>query len=258
MTDTMTDTMTAAMTDEDRPALSVIMPAYNEEAVIAATIGALCAALEAAAIAYELIVVDDASTDRTAEIVAGLAVSHPAIRPIHNPGPNGYGHAIRRGLAVYRGDAMVVVTSDGADAPKDVVAYAAKIAEGHDCVFGQRFGPGSTVTGYPPLKRLANRLANRLIGWLAGSSYRDFTNGFKCYRRVVVDDMQPLVAGQFNITIEMSLKAVLGGWRAVVVPNDWTERDGGQSSFRILRLVKPYAATLVYCLTRHYLMSVRR
>jgi len=237
---------------------SIVMPAWNEEEVIADTIGALTAHLDRTGHPYEIVVVDDGSTDRTPEILRDLAARHPAIRPVRNPGPGGYGFAIRRGLEHYRGDAVVVVTSDGADAPKDVAAYFDRIALGHDCVFGDRFALGATVTGYPPVKRLVNRLANRLISLLVGRPYRDFTNGFKCYRRHVVDDMQPLVCGQFNITIEMSLKAVLGGWDYAVVPNDWRERGGGSSSFRLLRLVRPYAVTLVFCFARAYLLGIRR
>ena len=237
---------------------SVVMPAYNEEAVIAGTVGALAAALDAAGLRYEILVVDDASADGTAGVVERLAANHPALRLIRNPGPNGYGFAIRKGLEQYTGDAAVIVTSDGADAPKDVIAYFDAIAGGADCAFGARFGAGSTVTGYPPVKRVINRMANRILGWLVRSSYRDFTNGFKCYRRAVIDAMQPLVSGQFNITIEMSLKAVQGGWSFVVLPNDWTEREAGQSTFRILKLVMPYAATMIYCLTLRYLRSIRR
>lgn len=243
----------------DQMRFSIIMPAYNEEGVIEDTVTALCTALDAEAIGYELIIVNDASGDRTGEICAALAARHPAIRPIDNPGPNGYGYAIRKGLEIWTGDAMVVVTSDGADAPADVIAYFRKIEEGYDCAFGARFGAGSTVTGYPPVKRVINRVANRFLGWITGSGgYRDFTNGFKCYRREVIEEMAPLVSGQFNITIEMSLKAVLAGHRYAVVPNDWRQRDAGQSSFRVMRLFKPYAATLIYCLSRHYLTSLRR
>lgn len=237
---------------------SVVMPAWNEEATVGTTLRELTAHLDGTGLAYEIVVVDDGSTDGTAGVLAAAAAAHPAIRPVHNPGPGGYGFAIRKGLEHYRGDAVVVVTSDGADAPKDVAAYFATIAGGHDCVFGNRFGPGSTVTGYPPVKRAMNRLANRLLSWVVGHRYRDFTNGFKCYRRHVIEDMQPLVCGQFNITIEMSLKAVLAGWDYAVVPNDWRERDAGKSSFRLLRLLKPYGMTLLYCLARAYLLKVRR
>lgn len=238
--------------------LSVIMPAYNEEAVVGATVMELTQELQASAIDYEIIVVDDASTDGTAAVLARLAAGNERIRPIHNAGPNGYGFAIRKGLEVYAGDAAVVVTSDGADAPKDVVGYVRLIEAGHDCAFGQRFGAGSRVEGYPPFKRRVNRIANWLLGRLAGSPYRDFTNGFKCYRREVIEAMQPLEAGQFNITIEMSLKAVLGGFSFGVIPTDWRQRGAGQSSFRLFRLVKPYLVTLIYCFAQRSLRTTRR
>jgi len=234
---------------------SIVMPAYNEEEVLAATVQDLTVFLDRSGFRYELIIVDDASADRTGEVARAMAAAHPAIRPIYNNGPNGYGQAIRKGLEHYRGDAAVVVTSDGADAPKDVAAFFELITEGYDCAFGERFGKDSTVVGYPRLKRVVNRLANWLLGLLTGSRYRDFTNGFKCYRREVIDEMQPLRSSQFNITIEMSLKAVLAGRSIAVVPNDWHQRDAGQSSFKILRLIKPYAATMLYCLTRSYLIG---
>lgn len=234
---------------------SIIMPAYNEEAVLEPTVRELCGHLDATGHRYELLIVDDASTDGTGELAGELAARYPAVRVLRNSGSNGYGHAIRCGLAVYRGDAAVVVTSDGADAPKDVEAYFDKIAQGYECAFGSRFGPDSVVEGYPPVKRLINRMANRLIGWVVGSPYRDFTNGFKCYRREVIDRMEPIMSGQFNITIEMSLKAVLDGARYAVVANDWRQRDAGQSSFKVLSLVRPYTATLLYCLCRAYLTN---
>lgn len=238
---------------------SIVMPAYNEAEVITDTVTELCRHLDGTGLQYELIIVDDASTDATGEIIAGLAADHPAIRTLRNDGPNGYGFAIRRGLEIYEGDAVVVVTSDGSDAPADVEAYFRGIAEGYDCVFGDRFGGQSTVTGYPPVKRGVNRVANRILGWLVGGGgYRDFTNGFKCYRREVIDDMSPLITGQFNITIEMSLKAVLAGHRFKVVPTDWRQRDAGQSSFSVVKLIRPYTATLIYCLCRQYLMGIRR
>ncbi len=237
---------------------SVVMPAYNEEAVIEATITELSAHLDGAGYRYEIVVVDDASLDRTAEVLKTLSKRLPQLRAIHNSGPNGYGFAIHKGLNAYKGDAVVIVTSDGADSPKDVAAYFDAILAGADCAFGMRFGSGSTVKGYPPVKKILNRWANWIVGRLARSDYRDFTNGFKCYRRDVVEAMQPIISGQFNITIEMSLKAVLDGWKVTVVPNDWHQREGGQSSFHIRKLIRPYAATLLYCLNRHYIQSIRR
>lgn len=237
---------------------SIIMPAYNEESVIGTTLHGLTEHLEECKFDYEVIVVDDGSRDGTGGVVREIAAENPRIRPVENPGPGGYGFAIRKGLEVYQGDAFVIVTSDGADSPKDVATYFRKIEEGYDCAFGSRFVKGASVEGYPWFKLLVNRLANRMIGLLLRQKYYDFTNGFKCYRRQVVDDMQPLVAGQFNITIELALKSVMAGWRYAVVPVDWRQRDVGKSSFKLMRLVKPYAVTMIYCFARRYLLRVRR
>lgn len=234
----------------DPALLSVVIPAYNEAAVIAPTLRALATALDAEGIAYELVVANDASTDATLEVVEALMAELQHLRHVTNPGPlHGYGHAVRTGLAAFRGDAVAVVMADGADSPADLVAYWRAIEAGADCAFGMRFGPQSDVRGYPAAKRFANRLGNRLIARLTGHDYTDFTNGFKCFRRHVVERaMQPLVCGDFNLTIEMALKAVLSGASYTVVPNSWVERAAGESKFRLLRLMRLYLVTLHYCL----------
>lgn len=237
---------------------SIVMPAYNEEAVIEKTLRDLTAYLDTQDFRYEIVVVDDGSSDQTLQIIHELAAAMPQIRPVANPGPGGYGFAIRAGLDQYRGDAVVIVTSDGSDSPKDVAAYFRIIQQGYECAFGDRFMPGTTVTNYPRFKLFVNRLANRLLSLVLSGRYKDYTNGFKCYRRHVIDAMQPLVAGQFNITIELAATAVLDRRSFAVTPNDWTQRDAGESSFNIGKLLMPYSITLVYCLCRHYLRGIRR
>jgi dolichol-phosphate mannosyltransferase len=237
---------------------SIVMPAYNEDDVIEQTLLELISHLNNCDFQYEIIVINDGSTDQTEAILTKIEVSHDVVSHINNDGPGGYGHAIRKGLEVYRGDAVVIVTSDGSDAPKDIASYFEKIQEGYECAFGSRFMPGTKVSGYPKFKLLINRIANRLLSWLLHSNYNDFTNGFKCYRRHVIDDIQPLITGQFNITIELSVSATLGGWNYAIVPTDWTQRDAGDSSFHMNKLLKPYALTLIYCLTRNYLKNTKR
>lgn len=234
------------------------MPAFNEQQVIEQTLDDLTGYLDERGANYELLVVDDGSTDGTASVVRSYEARHPSVRYVSYEGPYGYGFAIRKGLELYRGTAVVIVTSDGSDAPKDVWAYHEALAAGHDCAFGDRFAPGTAVRGYPRVKLVVNRLANRLLGLVLGSAYRDFTNGFKAYRRPVIEGMMPLVSGQFNITIEMSVTATLGGWKIAVLPNDWTQRTGGRSTFKLGRMLRPYTATLIYCLTRNYLLTQRR
>jgi dolichol-phosphate mannosyltransferase len=233
--------------------LSVVVPAYNEEAVIAQTLTALIACLEQQNIEYEIVVVNDASRDGTEAVLRDLEATRPRLRHVTNSGPHGYGCAVRHGLAHFTGDAVVVVMADGSDSPEDVVAYFRKIQEGYDCAFGMRFGPNARVTGYPRFKRLLNRAGNRLIAWLVGSDYTDFTNGFKCFHRDVIARLQPLVGAQFNLTVEMSMKAVLGGARVAVIPNSWIERSEGVSKFKVMSVSGLYLLTILYCLVQHRL-----
>ena len=240
------------MAEQTRPApfrISVVMPAYNEAAVIEATLRALIAALSQQDFGWEVLVVDDASSDGTAEVLATLEQAEPRLRHVTNQGRHGYGHTVRAGLAHFRGDAVIVAMADGSDAPDDLVRYAEKLRDGYQCAFGTRFGPGSDVRGYPWFKRIANRIGNHAIARLVGHDYTDFTNGFKGFRRDVVETMmQPLVCGEFNLTLEMSLKAVLGGATYAVVPNSWIERSAGQSKFRLISLGGQYLMTIAYCL----------
>lgn len=229
--------------------LSVVIPAYNESAVIADTLRALIAALGRQSFDWEILVVNDASRDKTEDVLLAMERTEPRVRHLNNRGRHGYGHAVRCGLADFRGDAVIVAMADGSDAPDDLVQYALKLGEGYQCAFGMRFGHNSDVRGYPVLKRIANRLGNRLIALLVGQSYTDFTNGFKGFSRHVVEHlMQPLVSGGFNLTIEMSLKAVLGGATFAVVPNSWVQRSAGESKFRLFSLSWLYLMTIVYCL----------
>ena len=232
---------------------SLVIPAYNEEAVIEATLDALASAFDAAGLAYELLVVDDGSTDATWDRLIAIKARLPALRAIKNSGAHGYGLAVRAGLARFDGDGVIIAMADGSDAPADAVAYAQALARGADAAFGTRFAGGGRVEGYPPLKRFMNRIGNRLISMLLRQPYDDFTNGFKGYRRWVIGAIAPLIAADFNLTVEMSIKAVQAGARYEIIPNSWRDRDAGQSKFNLGRLGPRYLLTILHCLLQDHL-----
>ena len=103
--------------------LSVVIPAHNEEGHIAETVRELTAALQAAEIRYEILVVNDNSGDGTERILATLNAADPCVRYINNTPPNGFGFAVRRGLVDFRGDAVAIVMADGSDDPVDLVRF---------------------------------------------------------------------------------------------------------------------------------------
>jgi dolichol-phosphate mannosyltransferase len=228
--------------------LSVVIPAYNEEETLESSIQALAEALDPTGFDYELLVVNDGSSDGTEQKLIDLERRYPALRHITNEAKHGFGHAVRCGLADYRGDAVAVVMADSSDSPLDLIAYYEKIREGYQCAFGSRFVAGAHVDDYPAFKRVLNRLGNWLVAILFRQQYYDFTNPFKCYRREIIDAMQPLVSSQFNLAIEMSIKAVAQGARYAVIPTSWRNREGGSSKFKVFRQAYLYLLTLLYCL----------
>jgi dolichol-phosphate mannosyltransferase len=234
--------------------LSVVIPARNEAETIAATLDPLVAALEQAGVEHEVIVVDDASTDETAAVVAAIGERLPSVRyhPSHFP-RNGFGFAVRAGLEVFRGDAVAIVMADGSDDPGDVVAYFRLLEQGFDCAFGSRFMPGAEVQGYPIVKRVINRVVNLAIRLLFRHGYNDTTNAFKAYRREVVESVQPLLSHHFNLTVELPLKAVVRGHSYAVVPISWRNRSAGEAKLDLQEMGSRYLFIVLYVFLEHHL-----
>jgi dolichol-phosphate mannosyltransferase len=231
---------------------SVVIPAHNEAGSIGETIAAVAERLESEAIDYEIIVVDDASTDSTAVSVARIAEANGRVRYIRSPNPRGFGFAVRAGLDVFTGEAVAIMMADGSDDPHDLVSYYRLIEAGYDCAFGSRFIRGAQIRDYPKAKLVLNRIANLIIRLLFGHGYNDTTNAFKAYRREVIETVQPLVSNHFNLTVEIPLKAVVRGHSYVVVPINWTNRAAGQSKLRLQEMGSRYLFIVFYVfLERH-------
>jgi dolichol-phosphate mannosyltransferase len=233
--------------------LSVVIPAHNEESVIAPTLRALIERLEPEGIDYEIVVVDDGSTDWTSERVHEAAGENTRIHCLRNDGPHGFGYAVRQGLEAFTGDGVVIMMADGSDDPRDVVLYYRVLQAGYDCAFGSRFMPGARITGYPKLKRVANRIVNLGIRVLFRHGYNDTTNAFKAYRRAVVEGAQPLVAPHFNLTVELPLKAIARGFSYAIVPTSWTNRQAGQSKLQLQEMGSRYLFIVLYVFLEHHL-----
>ncbi len=233
--------------------LSAVIPAHNEEGSIVETVEPLIRTLSAEGIEHEVLVVNDASTDRTEAILGELQDLHPTLRYVNNRVPNGFGLAVREGLENFTGDAVAIVMADGSDSPQDVVRCFRKLEEGYECVFGSRFIKGGRVIDYPPHKLLMNRLANLFVKSLFTFNYNDTTNAFKCYRREVIEGAQPLISKHFNLTVELPLKAVIRGYSYAVVPISWTNRKTGISKLKIREMGSRYLFIVLYLFLEKHL-----
>jgi dolichol-phosphate mannosyltransferase len=232
----------------ESPFFSMIIPAYNEEGGIADTCRAIVERFDRDGIAdYEILVVNDSSTDGTESVLKALSAECRQIRYTNSTMPNGYGFAVRMGLREYRGECACVVMGDLSDSPEDIIACYRKMKEGAECVFGSRFIKGSRIIDYPTHKMILNRLANSFIRVMFRLPHNDITNAFKCYHRKVIDGIQPLLAAHFNLTVEMPLKAIVRGYTFETIPISWTNRTSGESKLKIKEMGSRYLFIVLYC-----------
>ena len=226
--------------------LSVVIPAQNEEGSIGRTVNGIVSALEREEIEYEVLVIDDGSVDGTAEVVDKIADANPRVRCRPSHYDKGFGMALRAGLDLFEGDAVVIAMADASDDPEDLVRYHWLLEDGWDCAFGSRFMPGAQVHDYPRVKLAINRMANWFIRVLFRHRYNDTTNAFKGYRREVIETIQPLLSKHFNLTVEMPLKAIVRGHTYEVIPTSWTNRTTGEANLAMKEMGSRYLFIVLY------------
>jgi dolichol-phosphate mannosyltransferase len=233
---------------------SVIIPARDEEESLPETLRDIHRTFTAAGVPHEIIVVDDGSTDNTWSVLQTLQRTEiPALSPVQNPGPHGFGRAIIYGLNHSRGDAVVIMMADASDSPHDAIKYWRMLNdEGYECAFGSRFIKGGRVIDYPRVKLFVNRIANFLVRITFASPLNDTTNAFKAYRRTVIDGCRPLIAPHFNLTVEIPLKAIVRGYSWKVIPISWQNRKHGVAKLKIKEMGSRYLFICAYVWLEKY------
>jgi dolichol-phosphate mannosyltransferase len=230
----------------ERKLLSVVIPAMNEAGTIHEVLSQYCDCLRQEQIPFELVVVNDVASDNTSDVLRSLLASLPEVRAYDRTGGKGYGSAVALGIDLARGDYVVISSADACNIAKDVVAYYHGLEEGYDAVFGSRFIPGASVTGYPRFKIVVNRISNTMLQFLFGFRFNDYTDGFKAYRKALLDQCKPFFSTKFNITIELSLKAMLLTNKIKQVPTQWFGRHWGSSKLSIVKVLRYYFASLLF------------
>ncbi|HEV2201372.1 MAG TPA: glycosyltransferase family 2 protein [Bryobacteraceae bacterium] len=240
------------LSKEPLRALSVIIPALNEEGCIASTVEHLYVELRLHGIPHEIVVVDDASTDGTWRVLTEASARLPTLRPLQNTAKNGFGRAIIFGLDHMRGDAAIILMADESDDCRDVLTYWRLLNEGWDAVFGSRFMRGGGVIDYPWHKLVINRMANLFLRLLFRTGLNDTTNAFKAYRRSVIEGCRPFLSPHFNLTVELPLKTIVRGYSWTVTPVTWRNRRSGLSKLKIKEMGSRYLFITLYCWLERY------
>ncbi|MEK6276023.1 MAG: glycosyltransferase family 2 protein [Actinomycetota bacterium] len=193
--------------------LSIVMPAWNEEAMIASLLDTLEHELGGRFESAEIVVVDDASTDRTAEVLAELARSSGRLRVLRGERNLGHGPSVLRGLRAATGEWIFQLDSDGQFVIAEFWDLWARHEEA-DLVLGVRVDRKD-----PRHRLLLSRVVAAVVSLLAGRRLRDPNVPFRLFRRALLDDIESLLAEDaLAPSILMTLAAAVRGWQIVEVP----------------------------------------
>jgi hypothetical protein len=165
------------------------------------------------------------------------------VRAIYRVGERGFASALRRGFAEATGEAVIPIMGDASERPQDVVRLVAALGDQWDIVAGSRYMPGGAIIGQSPKQRLS-RLYSVLCRYAGGPRIHDVSNAFKAYRRSVIESVAT-EAESFDVSVELTLKAYLAGFRVGEIPTVWTTRRAGASNFSIPRELARYGRWLV-------------
>ena len=203
------------------PTLSIILPAKNEAEGLRGTLPALKAAYPEA----EIIVVDDGSTDATAQIAA-----EQGARVLSSPYSMGNGAAIKRGARAATGEVLVFMDADGQHGAGHVRALLDKLGEGYDMVVGARDRSGQANVH----RGLANAFYNRLASWMTGHRIADLTSGFRAVRADKFREFLHLLPNGFSYPTTSTMAFFRSAYAVAYVPIPVANRIG-KSHIRPIR-----------------------
>ena len=214
------DGTTAALAEADSLAglsLSVVIPAYNEEAAVRSTVEDVRAHLVPLGILYEIIVVDDGSKDNTrAEAIASGATVD------WNDQNSGYGATLKRGVKRAQYEYIAILDADGTY-PARYLPEMLALCRHQDMVVGDR---GAAMKNVPVIRRPAKFILNHLASFLADRKLNDLNSGLRVFRRSELIPFLPLLPQNFSFTTTITLCMSCNGKRLIYVPIEYGKRVG--------------------------------
>lgn len=221
--------------------ITILVPAYNEEAVIDSMLYALQQRL-ALPEDYEILVVDDGSTDRTPELLAERQRTLTALRVVTQASNEGLGQALATGFTQARGRIIVTMDADLTH-PPEMVAPLVAGCDAYDFSVGSRYVYGGGMIGVPGWRVAISRVANRIFQLLFATCLRDITSGLKAYRAECVKAL-PIQARGFEVQFEITIRLLKQGATFVEFPYQLRNRERGNSKMRYLSLIPRYTRAL--------------
>ncbi len=197
--------------------VSVVMPAYNEAGMVGPQIEKVREVMDRTNCPYELIVVDDGSTDATAEVVR----QHDVVL-ISKRYNRGYGAALKTGIAAARYEWILIIDADGTYPSESIPELLQALPE-YDMVVAARTGKCVHI---PLIRRPMKWVLGRLANYLAGQTIPDLNSGLRVFRKSLAEHFQHLLPSGFSFTSTITMSMLLNDYRVLYVPIDYHKRVG--------------------------------
>jgi glycosyltransferase involved in cell wall biosynthesis len=210
--------------------LSVVIPVFNEEQSIASTLKAIKESLIKIAIPFELIIVNDGSTDRTSNILQDLQLQFLNLVSIEHEENLGYGAALKTGIAASSFKKVLIIDADQTY-PIQEIPTLIKLSEEFDMVVGSRVGPEVHSSSF---RRPAKFILTRLTEFLSNRRIPDLNSGFRVFLKEIAQDWFRMLPDGFSFTTTITIIALHEGYRIKYVPINYFKRKG-KSKIRPLR-----------------------
>jgi dolichyl-phosphate beta-glucosyltransferase len=207
---------------------SIILPAYNESARIAATLDKILAYAARRSGNVEIVVVNDGSSDGTAELVREYARRHPGLYLLENPGNRGKGYSVRNGMLHARGDVLLFSDADLSSPIEEADKLFAAIENGAAIAIGSRWlDPGLQTKKQPLYRQLFGRIFNLALRIILDLQFKDTQCGFKAFTRRSAQSIFPLQKiERWGFDPEILYLAKKLGFGVSEIPVGWSHREG--------------------------------
>ena len=215
--------------------LSVVVPMYNEQENAAHAVKRIVDVIAPLNVRWELIVVDDGSTDKTKEIVEELSRNNSTVKLVSYRPNRGRGRALRTGFSAAKGDYIISTDADLSYDPTYMKNMIQELdSRRADIVLASPYMAGGNTKGVPFMRLLISKLGNRILSATLPVKVKTITCVFRAYRREVLEHMELDSDGK-EIHLEILSKALAVGWEVLEIPATLTSRKRGVSSFKFRR-----------------------